>query len=79
MSSFAVYRVIGNRAYRGHERGTEFIARLEPLAANRAIRRGDIELVERVDPIIRAGSYTLPDGWESPHTEAGRRLTTLGR
>lgn len=70
-----LYRVIGNRRYRGHEPGTEFTARLEPLAENRAVRRGDIEVVDRLEPIIRAGSYTLPDGWEP----ANAGYTTLGR
>jgi len=76
---FGLYRVVGNRRYRGHEPGTEFTARLEPLAENRAVRRGDIVLLDRLEPIIRAGSYTLPHGWESPKEKAGRRLTTLGR
>ncbi len=61
-----LYRVIGNRRYRGHEPGTEFAARLDPKAENRALARGDIELVDRLEPNIRDGSYTLPNGWEQP-------------
>jgi len=58
-----VYRVIGKRIYRGHERGTEFVARLAKPMERRAIARGDIELVEYVIPDIREGSYALPANW----------------
>jgi len=71
-----LYRVIGERRNRGHEPGTEFSARLNAMAEARAVRRGDIELVDRIEPMLRPGSYTLPDGWEA--TGAGRRLSTIG-
>jgi hypothetical protein len=74
----AIYRVVGTRRFRGHEPGTEFSARLEPLAVNRAIRRGAIELVEKIEPCLRRGSYTLPDGWARSGNGAARRLTTIG-
>jgi hypothetical protein len=70
-----LYRVTGNRLYRGHEPGTEFVARLEQRAESRAIARGDLELVDRLEPNIREGSYTLPDGWEPAERSA---YTTLG-
>ena len=58
-----VYRVIGTRAYRGHEPGTEFVDRLPLMMERRAIQRGAIELVERITPALRPGSYALPDNW----------------
>lgn len=58
-----LYEVTGRFAYRGHAPGTRFEASLSRPAERRAIARGDIRLVERVTPSIRAGSYKLPDGW----------------
>lgn len=57
------YRVTGARAYRGHEPGTTFEAVLDPAAEVRAIRRGSIELLERVTPALKPGSFDLPSGW----------------
>jgi hypothetical protein len=58
-----VYEVIGRREYRGHAPGETFVARLDVNAALRAIARGDIRLVERVDPSIDPRRLTLPQGW----------------
>jgi hypothetical protein len=58
-----VYRVTGRRQYRGHEPGTTFHARLEREAERRAIERGDIELLERIEPALSAGSFKLPKDW----------------
>jgi hypothetical protein len=63
VSDHGVYRVIGRRAYRGHEPGTEFHAYIDPGAEWRAIGRGDIELLERLEPALSAGSFTLPGDW----------------
>jgi hypothetical protein len=67
-----IYRVAGSRAYRGHEPGTEFGARLEPLAEARAIRRGSIELVDRMTPELERGSFSLPREWQTTK-EDGRK------
>lgn len=58
-----LYRVLGSRAYRGHEPGTTFEAVLAPTVEARAIRRGAVELLERVTPALKEGSYALPSGW----------------
>jgi hypothetical protein len=63
MTAIGVYRVSGSRRYRGHEPGTEFGARLSPLAEGRAIARGDLELIERVEPTIEPGTFRLPRAW----------------
>lgn len=61
-----VYEVTGNREYRGHKPGTTFEAVLDPGPEQRAIARGDIRLIDRITPSIRAGSLTMPDGWPPP-------------
>ena len=57
------YLVTGKRNYRGHAPGTKFEARLAPGPEARAIARGDIRLLRRIEPAVPAGSYTFPDGW----------------
>lgn len=57
------YQVVGRREYRGHSRGTVFDARLDRAAEARAVRRGDIVLLERVVPAVQPGSYVFPTGW----------------
>jgi hypothetical protein len=73
-TGYGVYRVTGPRLYRGHERGTVFEAQLDLGAEQRAIARGDIELLERIIPDLVPGSYRLPAGWpdgpENATTEA---------
>jgi len=74
----ARYRVIGKSAYRGHEPGTEFIARLERVAEGRALRRGSIELLERFLPSLEPGSYSLPEGWLCQPNEQANRPAKAG-
>lgn len=57
------YRVTGTRAYREQQPGSTFEATLDPDAEARALRRGDIELIERSQTGLRPGSYRLPDRW----------------
>lgn len=66
-----VYRVIGRRRYRGHDPGTEFTARIPRGAEQRAIQRGDIALVDRIEPDLLPGSYTLPADWQSEEATSG--------
>ncbi len=58
----ATYLVTGPRAYRGHRTGTQFTANLDPLAEQRAVQRGDIQLLERLTPRI-PDNHQLPAGW----------------
>lgn len=57
-----VYEVTGRRIYRGHEPGTVFEARIAETVAARAIKRGDITLLEYVTPNL-PDEYGLPKGW----------------
>jgi hypothetical protein len=63
------YRVESVRDFRGHEQGTEFVARLEANQERRAVARGSIALLARVTPALEPGSFTFPEGWlDQPHT-----------
>lgn len=62
MTTLGVYKVTGRRVYRGHEPGTIFEARIDPAVENRAVRRGDIELLERITPDLPP-EWALPKGW----------------
>lgn len=65
------YRVTSRVAYRGFEYGTEFEEHLDEAVERRAITRGAIELLERSDPALKPGSYTLPR-WRRTAQEEGR-------
>lgn len=58
-----VYEVVGRREYRGHAHGETFVARLDTHAAQRAIQRGDIRLLEMVVPSLDVSKLTVPEGW----------------
>lgn len=76
MNECGFFRVVGNRAYRGHEPGEEFPARLEPRAEYRAVQRGSIVRIGSVLP--KPEHYVFPRGWlphESDHGGAERRLS----
>lgn len=64
--TLGLYEVIGKRAYRGHQPGALFEARLDRNAEGRAIQRGAIRLLERIANDLLSGTYRLPDGWP-PH------------
>ena len=64
-----LYRVTGRRRYRGHEPGTEFVAKLAIGAERRAVHRGDIVVLDRLIPDLRPGSYTLPANWNGGERE----------
>jgi hypothetical protein len=57
------YEVVGSRRYRGHEPGMVFEATLDPLAEQRAINRGSIRLIERLEADLPPNKYRLPAGW----------------
>ena len=63
------YEVTGRLAFRGYEPGETFTAVLEPAVEARAIRRGNIRLLERITPSIQPGSYRLPRNWSTSERE----------
>lgn len=60
--TYGLWRVCGNRVYRGHEPGEEFEASLPNGPAQRAIARGDIELLDEFVPAL-PDTFSLPEGW----------------
>lgn len=61
--SHGLYLVSGHREYRGHKPGSYFEAALDPGAEQRAIRRGDIRLIKRIEVKLEPRSYRLPKDW----------------
>lgn len=68
-----VFEVTSRREYRGHPTGTRFEARMD-VALQRALNRGDIRMVGRVEPDLEPGSFTLPKDW--PPTSAANAAQT---
>ncbi len=76
--TFGRWKVTGNREYRGHPPGTVFVTGLDNNAAHRAIRRGDIVLLEETQPGLPP-EFTFPLGWltaEPANTRGAGRLLT---
>jgi len=67
--SYARYLVLGTRMYRGHRPGTVFEAALDPAAEQRAIDRGNIRVLERIDPTLD-GDFQLPHDWPPSEADA---------
>ena len=57
--------VSGKRIYRGHHPGAVFESRIEPRAAHRALVRGDIRLLEKIE-VRLPDDRSLPAGWNRP-------------
>jgi hypothetical protein len=70
------YLVTGKRQYRWHEPGSVFEAQLDPLAEERAIARGAIEVLEVVQPCLQDGSYTIPEDWSVRASEQGEHVSS---
>ena len=65
-----IFRVIGRHNYRGHRPGETFDATLDPAAVERAVAIGALEVIDGRRTELRPGSWTLPDGWQTPATRA---------
>ena len=63
MKELGEYRVTGTREYRGHKPGEVFEQNIPAGAEQRAVARGDIEVLRRVEAALQPGSFRLPDGW----------------
>lgn len=69
----SIYRVSGTSRYREHEVGELFEAVLDLAVEERAVARGDIEVIDVKPPTLQPGSWQMPDGWPLPaiHTQEG--------
>lgn len=82
--AYGRYRVTSDRAFRDHDPGSEFVARLDTAHERRAVRRRAIELLERIDFGLESALYVMPKGWEDSAETLGRsdedrRLSSLER
>jgi hypothetical protein len=64
------YEVIGRRAYREHEPGSVFEARLDLGAEQRAVARGSIRVLGKV-PADLPARWRLPIGWPTSQPQEG--------
>ena len=65
------YEVIGRLDYRDHKPGETFVARLDRGAEVRAVARGNVRLIEIIEPAL-PDRYGLPDGWVPAANERGK-------
>jgi len=68
VTALGEYRVLTSD-YRGHMRGEVFEAYIPPGPEQRAIARGAVELLRRVEPTLPP-NHDLPHGWG--HNEGGK-------
>lgn len=68
MKVYGRYRISGRREFRGHAPDSLVVMGLDELAEQRARARGDITLIERIEPEVPPG-YELPQGWLRPATD----------
>ena len=79
-----LYEVMGKLSYRDHRPGETFVARLDRGAEARAVHRGNIRLLELIEPTLPQ-QHGLPDGWitaepdESTDTPAGVSVVERGK
>jgi hypothetical protein len=59
---YLLLEVQGQREYRGHKPGDQFVTKLDP-ALERGIARGNVIVIAQVDPELSEGHYGLPEDW----------------
>lgn len=74
---YGIYEVTGMLPYRGHKQGETFAGRLDRNAEIRAINRGNIRLLEEIEPTLPP-EHGLPDGWIPADTHASNRRPARG-
>ncbi len=77
MKEHARYKVIGRRRYRDHYPGEVFEARFD-AAIERAVYRGDIQILEVFNPDLPGGSYKLPNDWPPDVANASKSGASRG-
>lgn len=66
---FTQYEVLRVGGYRGFATGSVFEAVIDKAAEGRALKRGDIRILQRTTPPIQTDSYRLPAGWINSRTK----------
>jgi hypothetical protein len=59
---YLLLEVRGQREYRGHKPGDQFVTKLDP-ALERGIARGNVIVIAQVEPELSEGQYGLPPDW----------------
>jgi hypothetical protein len=59
---YLLLEVQGQREYRGHKPGEQFVTRLDP-ALERGIARGNVVVIAEVEAQLSEGQYGLPEDW----------------
>jgi hypothetical protein len=59
---YLLLEVRGQREYRGHRPGDQFVTKLDP-ALERGIDRGNVVVIAEVEPKLSEGQYGLPEDW----------------
>lgn len=57
------YVVTGKNRFKGFCPGETFVASLEPTLEERALTRGDIQIVERGSVSLDPARISMPPGW----------------
>jgi hypothetical protein len=74
---YLLLEVQGQREYRGHRPGDQFVTKLDP-ALERGIARGNVTVVAEVDPKLSEGRYGLPDDWPQRAADAANTEAPQG-
>jgi hypothetical protein len=72
---YLLLEVQGQREYRGHKPGDQFVTKLDP-ALERGIARGNVVVIAEVEPKLSEGQYGLPEDW--PASSADATVTERG-
>jgi hypothetical protein len=72
---YLLLEVQGQREYRGHRPGEQFVTRLDP-ALERGIVRGNVIVIAEVEAKLAEGQYGLPEDW--PTLSADATVTERG-
>jgi hypothetical protein len=66
---FTQYEVLRQGGYHGFETGEVFEAVIDKAAEGRALKRGDIRILQRTTPAIQQASYRIPAAWLKQYEE----------
>jgi hypothetical protein len=74
---YLLLEVQGQREYRGHKPGDQFVTKLDP-ALERGITRGNVVVIAEVEPKLVEGQYGLPEDWLTELQSADAIVTEKG-
>jgi len=80
---YLLLEVQGQRQYRGHHPGAQFVTKFDP-ALERGIARGNVVVIAEVEPSLAERDFGLPEDWPPPaadaaHTEAPEGASSISK